>query len=498
MNDVTISTIGGLVNNTKQKTIPVIGDMLPLMDSQDKNLIKKISIGDMLTMTSEQTTGIIDSMYTATDVLNKLKTVDGTGSGLDADLLDGYHKESFFYPRDSAPVDVATITESGIYSITSSVSYTNFYTTSGVLGTLLVFQRSYASATHMFYRFIRSNGDVWECVKWSGVMGTWYQSWNTNNDGSGSLLDADLLDGQHASEFAPVVHTHTGMPVSVSAGNDATNRKYIRIASLTASATQSNVELMYSGGGDYGSSHRASYLIQLSQRSDSVRLNVFSFNDENVTDVPVFYTKKISTWKYELWVLEANYNLAKTASALNLAGGEINMDSVTTTAPSDLISVTVSQVARTDNQVRWLPLVYPVGAIYISTVSTSPATLFGFGTWTAIAGKFLIGADGTYGAGSTGGTATHNHTSAPHTHDSGTLSSAISPTSGAFLFDEVTRSFTSDKSFNASGATITSSTSSRTTAIDVFGTTTATTPANTGSAGTLPPYLSVYIWERTA
>ena len=33
-------------------------------------------------------------------------------------------------------------------------------------------------------------------------------------------------------------------------------------------------------------------------------------------------------------------------------------------------------------------LVYPVGSVYMSTNSTSPATLFG-GTWTKIAGRFL-------------------------------------------------------------------------------------------------------------
>lgn len=36
--------------------------------------------------------------------------------------------------------------------------------------------------------------------------------------------------------------------------------------------------------------------------------------------------------------------------------------------------------------------VYPVGSIYISTSSTSPATLFG-GTWTEIKGRFLVGHD---------------------------------------------------------------------------------------------------------
>jgi hypothetical protein len=31
------------------------------------------------------------SSYTASDVLTKIKTVDGSGSGLDADTLDGQH-----------------------------------------------------------------------------------------------------------------------------------------------------------------------------------------------------------------------------------------------------------------------------------------------------------------------------------------------------------------------------------------------------------------------
>ena len=63
-----------------------------------------------------------------------------------------------------------------------------------------------------------------------------------------------------------------------------------------------------------------------------------------------------------------------------------------------------------------LKKVYPVGSIYMSTVSTNPATLFGFGTWEAMpAGRVLL-AQGksswgtTYNAGSTGGEATHRLT----------------------------------------------------------------------------------------
>lgn len=57
-------------------------------------------------------------------------------------------------------------------------------------------------------------------------------------------------------------------------------------------------------------------------------------------------------------------------------------------------------------QVNVAELVYPVGAIYMSTISTSPATLFGFGTWERIQDTFLLAAGSTYSAGSTGGEAT--------------------------------------------------------------------------------------------
>ncbi len=49
---------------------------------------------------------------------------------------------------------------------------------------------------------------------------------------------------------------------------------------------------------------------------------------------------------------------------------------------------------------------YPVGAIYFSTNSTSPASLFG-GTWEQLKDRFLLGAGSTYSAGTTGGEAAH-------------------------------------------------------------------------------------------
>ena len=115
-----------------------------------------------------------------------------------------------------------------------------------------------------------------------------------------------------------------------------------------------------------------------------------------------------------------------------------------------------------------LKLVYPVGTIYTNkTDSTSPATLFGFGTWVAIEDSFLIGASGTYAAESTGGSkdaivVAHTHT-IPIYGDSSAGSVTARAGTGGLNGNEVTSS--------------------------------------TGSSGTdanLPPYVAVYMWERTA
>ena len=41
-------------------------------------------------------------------------------------------------------------------------------------------------------------------LRWPADISTSYTIWDSGNDGSGSGLDADLLDGKHASEFQPV------------------------------------------------------------------------------------------------------------------------------------------------------------------------------------------------------------------------------------------------------------------------------------------------------
>jgi hypothetical protein len=68
------------------------------------------------------------SSYTASDVLTKIKTVDGTGSGLDADLLDGNQATAFATAAQGAladsaiqPGDVSEITAAVRHSIRPSL-----------------------------------------------------------------------------------------------------------------------------------------------------------------------------------------------------------------------------------------------------------------------------------------------------------------------------------------------------------------------------------------
>lgn len=67
-----------------------------------------------------------------------------------------------------------------------------------------------------------------------------------------------------------------------------------------------------------------------------------------------------------------------------------------------------------------LDRIQPVGSLYFSTNSTSPASLFG-GSWEAYApGRTLVGVDEKHPLNSTGGAATHTITQQelpPHVHD---------------------------------------------------------------------------------
>ena len=61
------------------------------------------------------------------------------------------------------------------------------------------------------------------------------------------------------------------------------------------------------------------------------------------------------------------------------------------------------------NWINLLEVVYPIGSIYQSTKSTSPASIVG-GSWKQITAKFLFAAGENYACGQTGGEEKHTLT----------------------------------------------------------------------------------------
>ena len=126
--------------------------------------------------------------------------------------------------------------------------------------------------------------------------------------------------------------------------------------------------------------------------------------------------------------------------------------------------------------------IYPVGAIYISTVSTSPASLFG-GTWEQLSGQFLLASSSTHTAGSTGGSETVTLTvdqMPSHQHKP--------------LYMDST-SYKLRNRGNFGGGSYSSAVTTEGTANNNIFT------ANTGGGkahNNMPPYLAVYMWKRTA
>ncbi|HSF18162.1 MAG TPA: hypothetical protein VLK65_21690 [Vicinamibacteria bacterium] len=99
---------------------------------------------------------------------------DGSGSGLDADLLDG---------SDSSAFAIASHNHTGTYA-PASHTHSGADITSGTVG------QSFVDAT------IARDAEIMPTI--------------LANDGAGSTLDADLLDGVHASSFASANHSHNG------------------------------------------------------------------------------------------------------------------------------------------------------------------------------------------------------------------------------------------------------------------------------------------------
>ena len=130
---------------------------------------------------------------------------------------------------------------------------------------------------------------------------------------------------------------------------------------------------------------------------------------------------------------------------------------------------------------------FPVGAIYLSVNSTSPASLFG-GTWTEIKDRFLLAAGDTYAAGVTGGSA--DAVIAEHDHF------IFGRDAGATATDYVSGRCYVTTYVSTGDRPYTLKQSANQTDQPINGVTSKTGVSGVGK--NMPPYLTVYMWKRTA
>ncbi len=211
----------------------------------------------------------------------------------------------------------------------------------------------------------------------------------------------------------------------------------------------------------------------------------------------------------------ANIAIA-VATKADLASPTFTGTPAAPTASAGNNSTQISTTAYVDAAITAVKAaLFPVGAIYTAVVSTNPGTLLGFGTWTAFgAGRVMVGYDASNAlfdtAEETGGSAdaiTVSHTHTATVTDSGHRHKLAADVAISSVFPNTTVTSSNQIAANAwasnsesyifagssTDATIGRS-SNETTGISVSNST-------TGSSGTnanYQPFITVYMWKRTA
>ncbi|MFC4593745.1 hypothetical protein [Sphingobium tyrosinilyticum] len=139
---------------------------------------------------------------------------DGAGSGLDADLLDG--QQGSYYTNITArlgytPANKAGDTFTGrVYLDAQASGASGVANASGGLGEAEVKGNGTGAAMLAFHRpgafaayFGIDTDNKWKVGGWS-MGAAAYPIWHSGNDGAGSGLDADLLDGQDSSYYTNI------------------------------------------------------------------------------------------------------------------------------------------------------------------------------------------------------------------------------------------------------------------------------------------------------
>lgn len=204
------------------------------------NVYQKISIQQV-----DQLQAILDALNSNTttpaSILADLLTVDGTGSGLDADLLDGYNSSDFVLTTTYTPGDILAkiltvdgsgsgldadlldgLNSSAFVQTTRTITAGNGLSGGGDLSTnktisLATPSSITSSSTNVANSTTHAHALVLSASDLTTILG--YTPWHAGNDGAGSGLDADLLDGLSSASFIQTSGDQTAAGVKTWSSN---------------------------------------------------------------------------------------------------------------------------------------------------------------------------------------------------------------------------------------------------------------------------------------
>ena len=288
-----------------------------------------------------------------------------------------------------------------------------------------------------------------------------------------ALIAASSYGNSVVAAYLPVNPTITAIQANVTAAN----------VSITAANSAANTSIIAANSAmrSYVDTSLASALIQASSYGNSVVAAYLPVNP-TITAIQANVTAANAS------ITAANASIATKA---DLASPDFTG---TPTAPTATFGNSHTSIATTAFVQAALAAMYPIGSIYTNaSVATNPATLLGFGTWTAFAaGEVMVGFDSSNAlfdtAGERGGSA--NAVVVSHTH-------TATVTDPGHFHSESAYNQPGIGNAGGGGARVTaiaSNTGTKTTGITVANSTEGVSGANAN----YQPYITVYMWKRTA
>ena len=207
---------------------------------------------------------IIEFSASPDDLLTLLKTVDGAGSGLDADLLDGLNSTQFLR-SDVDDTMAGSLIVQGDLTVSGNTTYVNTETIQ-LADNIITLNANHTGAPSQnagleIERGTESNvviqwneaNDYWEIAS-GGILG---RIITTGDEGSGNGFDADLLDGQEGTYYVDFTNA-TNKPdpqIDVNITGKVTGSGTTTLTDLTNGTIDITAELANTAvtAGSYGS-----------------------------------------------------------------------------------------------------------------------------------------------------------------------------------------------------------------------------------------------------